>query len=182
QARHQSMVPAGRNSDRPKMATLEATPKVSLNRDMTRFSLFCVGDREWRYQAARRAAGVRADTDALRSGFTALGALGIWAETVDAEAAEELCLHLASGAALDPHLVDQLVPYLAMCCGESTFTTSCIIRHLLANLWVTALFLPFSHQLEGGEGQAGRVTISPHNRTLLLPGRPGVAQPVRDGS
>jgi len=89
---------------------------------------------------------------------------------------------VASTAALYPHLVDQLVPYLAMCCGESTFTTSCITRHLLTNLWVTALFLPFSHQLEGGEGQAGRVTISPHNRTLLLPGRPGVAQPVRDGS
>ena len=103
---------------------------------------------------------LRADTGAVRAGFTALGARGKRAETVGAEAAQELLQHLASGAALDPYLPDQLVPYLALCRSESTFTTSRITRHLLTNLWVTALFLPLSCQVEGEEGQTGRVTIS----------------------
>lgn len=104
---------------------------------------------------------LRADAAEVRSGFTALGAIGKWAETVGAEAAEELCLHLASGAALDPHLADQIVPYLAMCREESTYTTSRITSHLMTNLWVAALFLPFSYHVKGEEGQAGRVTLTP---------------------
>ena len=104
---------------------------------------------------------LRADTGEVRSGFTALGALGKWAETVGAEAAEELCRYLVSGAALDPHLADQIVPYLAMCREKSTYTTSRITSHLMTNLWVTALFLPFSYHVKGEEGQSGRVTIFP---------------------
>lgn len=103
---------------------------------------------------------LRADTDSVRAGFTALGARGKRAETVGAEAAQELMQHLASGAALDPYLADQLVPYLALCRRESAFTTSRITRHLLTNLWVTTLFMPLSYSVEGEEGQAGRVTIS----------------------
>jgi RNA 3'-terminal phosphate cyclase (ATP) len=104
---------------------------------------------------------LRADTGTVRAGFTALGARGKRAETVGAEAAQELLQHLATGAPLDPYLADQLVPYLAHCSSESSFTTSRISRHLLTNLWVTALFLPLSYQVEGEEGQAGRVSISP---------------------
>jgi RNA 3'-terminal phosphate cyclase (ATP) len=103
---------------------------------------------------------LEAETEALRAGFTSLGALGKRAETVGAEAATELCRHLATGAALDPYLADQLVPYLALCRGESTFSTSRITRHLLTNLWVAGLFLPLRCHLEGEEGHAGRVTIS----------------------
>lgn len=102
---------------------------------------------------------LRADTDGVRAGFTALGARGKRAETVGAEAAQELLQHFASGAAIDPHLADQLVPYLALCHGESTFTTSSITCHLMTNLWVTALFLQFRYHVKGEEGQAGRVTI-----------------------
>lgn len=104
---------------------------------------------------------LRADTGTVRAGFTSLGARGKRAETVGAEAAEDLCRHLSSGAALDPHLADQLVPYLALCRRESTFTTSRITRHLLTNLWVVGLFLPLRFQVEGEEGHAGRVTIYP---------------------
>lgn len=104
---------------------------------------------------------LRADTGAVRSGFTSLGARGKRAESVGAETGEELWRHLSTGAALDPHLADQLVPYLALCRRESTFTTSCITRHLLTNLWVVGLFLPLRFQVEGEEGHTGRVTIYP---------------------
>jgi len=110
---------------------------------------------------------LRGDTGSVSAGFTALGARGKRAETVGTEAAQEFLQHFASGAALDPHLADQLVPYLALCHGESSFTTSRITRHLLTNLWVTALFLPLSYHVEGEEGQAGRVTMSPTERAVL---------------
>lgn len=104
---------------------------------------------------------LRADTETVRAGFTALGARGKRAETVGTEAAEELGRHLSSGAALDPHLADQLVPYLALCRRESSFSTSRITRHLLTNLWVVGRFVALRFRVEGEEGQPGRVTIHP---------------------
>ncbi len=104
---------------------------------------------------------LRADAGEVRVGFTSLGARGKRAEIVGEEAVTELCRYLASGAALDPHLADQLIPYLALCRKESSFTTSRITRHLLTNLWVVGLFIPLCFQVEGEEGQPGRVTLSP---------------------
>ncbi|MBI2354240.1 MAG: RNA 3'-phosphate cyclase [Deltaproteobacteria bacterium] len=104
---------------------------------------------------------LRAETGNGLAGSTALGARGKRAETVGSEAADELCRHLATGAALDPHLADQLVPFLALSRGESDFTTSRITPHLLTNLWVAGLFLPLRVRVAGEEGGAGRVTITP---------------------
>ncbi|HEY6839104.1 MAG TPA: RNA 3'-terminal phosphate cyclase, partial [Geobacteraceae bacterium] len=95
---------------------------------------------------------LKAETDAVAAGFTALGARGKRAETVGNEAAAELCAHLATGAALDPHLADQIVPFLALAPAPSTFTTSRITRHLLTNLWVIDLFHPLRYQIVGEEG------------------------------
>lgn len=100
-----------------------------------------------------------AETEHLQAGFTSLGARGKPAETVGMEAADELCRHLPAGAALDPHLADQVVPYLALSREESSFTTSLITRHLLTNLWVAKLFLPLRIEVTGKEGHAGLVTI-----------------------
>jgi RNA 3'-terminal phosphate cyclase (ATP) len=74
------------------------------------------------------------------AGFQALGAPGKPAEIVAAEAANQLLDHTETGAALDPHLADQIVLYLAMCRGRSVFTTSAVTRHLLTNLWVMEQF------------------------------------------
>lgn len=102
-----------------------------------------------------------AETEGGVAGFSALGARGKRAEVVGEEAAGALLEHLATGAALDPHLADQLVPYLAMGGGESEFSTSRVTRHLLTNLWAVGLFRPFRYDVDGEPGKSGRVRIGP---------------------
>ena len=102
-----------------------------------------------------------AESEGAAAGFCALGARGKRAEAVGAEAAGALLEHVATGAALDPRLADQVVPYLAMSGGESEFTTSRVTRHLLTNLWAVGLFRPFRYDVEGELGKPGRVRIRP---------------------
>jgi len=115
---------------------------------------------------------LRTETTKVIAGFTALGALGKRAETVGEEAARDLIHHYTSGAALDPHLADQLVPYLILAKGESVFSTSGITRHLLTNLWVSEKFIPFSSIVEGDEGGPGKVRIIPGFLSGVSPRRP----------
>lgn len=102
---------------------------------------------------------LKTETAHALAGFTALGERGRRAEAVGEEVAGECADYCQSGAALDPHLPDQLVPYLALAEGESVFTTSRITGHLLTNLWVTSLFRPFQWSLEGERGGPGRLLV-----------------------
>ena len=95
------------------------------------------------------------------AGFTSLGERGKPAEQVGAEAAREFIEHHESGAAVDPHLADQLVLYLARAGGTSRFRTSRLTRHLATNLLVAGCFLDLSSRIEGREGEPGVVTITP---------------------
>jgi RNA 3'-terminal phosphate cyclase (ATP) len=108
-----------------------------------------------------------AETDLLRAGFSALGERGKRAEIVGAEAARALIGHLKTGACLDEHLADQIVIYLAMTKGESSFTTSRISPHLLTNLWVIERFLNIRYRIEGDQGSPGIVTVS--SQTCIFP-------------
>jgi RNA 3'-terminal phosphate cyclase (ATP) len=99
------------------------------------------------------------------AGFTALGARGKPAEKVAEEACAQFMAHHQSGAAVDPHLADQLILPLALAAGPSAFTTSCITQHLLTNIWVVEQFLPVRFQVEGQEGEPGRVTVTPIHRS-----------------
>lgn len=103
---------------------------------------------------------LRGESEVALSGFTALGAIGKRAEMVGEEAARELLAFHRTGAALDQHLADQLIPYLALAPGESSFTTSCVTRHLLTNLWVAGRFIPLRFTVEGEEGKPGTVRLS----------------------
>ncbi|ACM19325.1 RNA 3'-phosphate cyclase, class II [Geotalea daltonii FRC-32] len=94
------------------------------------------------------------------AGFQALGAPGKPAETVATEAANQLLEHVETGAAMDPHLADQIILYLALCRERSAFTTSAVTRHLLTNLWVMELFGACRYAVEGELGKAGRITIN----------------------
>lgn len=94
------------------------------------------------------------------AGFTALGERGKRAEAVGEEAAEEFLAYYRSEGALDPHLADQLLLYLSLCEQGSVFTTSCISRHLLTNLWVIELFHGFRYRIDGEMGGPGAVLIN----------------------
>lgn len=97
----------------------------------------------------------------IKVGFSALGEMGKRAEDVAAEAVRQFIEFFSSEGALDPHLADQVVPYLSMCTAPSAFTTSRITRHLLTNVWVTQKFLPVKIEVEGREGGFGTILIRP---------------------
>jgi len=101
-----------------------------------------------------------AESEHALAGFTSLGARGKKAEVVGQEAAEEFLRYYFTGAALDPHLSDQVVLYLAMCGEESVFSTSCITEHLMTNLWAIGLFHEYSYAVEGETGNPGIVRIN----------------------
>ncbi|MEW6584874.1 MAG: RNA 3'-terminal phosphate cyclase [Nitrospirota bacterium] len=95
------------------------------------------------------------------AGFASLGERGKRAEAVGQEAAREFLGYYASGAALDHHIPDQIVLYLALARGESVFTTYRITEHLMTNLWVISLFHEYRYSVEGDVGRPGLVRINP---------------------
>jgi RNA 3'-terminal phosphate cyclase (ATP) len=94
-----------------------------------------------------------------RAGFSALGRRGLPAERVADAAVDPLLAYLASGAAVDEHLADQLVPFCALAGVESTFTCLAISPHLATVAWVVEQFLPIRVRLDAA--RPARVRIVP---------------------
>jgi len=92
---------------------------------------------------------------------SSLGRRGKPAELVAREASRAMLAHLATGAALDPHLADQLVAPLALAGGESRYTTSELTPHLLTNLRTAAAFTGLRYEVKGETGAPGEVRIVP---------------------
>ncbi len=93
-----------------------------------------------------------------RAGFQSLGARGKPAEKVADLAVEEFLTFTRRQAALDRHLADQVLLYLAFAAGESVFTTEEITLHLLTNLWVIERFYGPRFKVQGHLGEPGMVT------------------------
>jgi RNA 3'-terminal phosphate cyclase (ATP) len=93
-------------------------------------------------------------------GHSALGARGKPAEQVGAEAAEAFLAFLGSPAAVDYHLADQLLPYLALSRGESNLAVETVTSHLLTNAWVVQQFAERPVRVVGCQGQAGQVLVA----------------------
>ena len=74
-------------------------------------------------------------------GSDSLGSPGKRAEAVGAEAARAFLYEFNSGACLDSHAADQVLPYLSLAEGESSFTVSRISKHTETNIWVINQFL-----------------------------------------
>ncbi len=89
--------------------------------------------------------------------FSSLGAKGKRAEKVADEAVDSLKDFMESDGCVDPHLADQLVPFMAMAKGNSGFTTTQLTEHLLTNLWVTGHFFAVKVRKWGEVGRPGRV-------------------------
>ena len=88
-----------------------------------------------------------------RLGCSSLGALTKRAEEVGREAAEGLLGQLASGAALDEWMADQILPFLAVAEGRSSVTVSRITEHFRTNLWVIGHFT--ERKISYREGERG---------------------------
>lgn len=104
---------------------------------------------------------LRGEYEQAIAGFTSLGARGKPAEIVGKEAADEFLRHHETGMPIDPHLADQLVPYLALASGESVIATSRISGHLVTNLDIAGYFLNITTELSGKRDRPGTVRIVP---------------------
>ncbi len=82
------------------------------------------------------------------AGFSSLGERGKPIERVAEEACREFRRWHASGAAVDEHLADQLVPPLALAEGESRWTAPDVTEHLRSVLWTAQQFLPIEYAIE----------------------------------
>jgi RNA 3'-terminal phosphate cyclase (ATP) len=72
-------------------------------------------------------------------GASSLGERGLPAERVGQKAAQGLITEMKSEAAVDVHLADQLIPYLALAGGS--YTAREVSLHARTNIWTAAQFL-----------------------------------------
>lgn len=94
--------------------------------------------------------------------YFALGELGKPAEKVADEVVDQIEKFLATGAAIDEFLADQLLLPLSMAKNVSKFSTAKISNHLITNANVIERFLPVSIQIKGKLNSPGLVMIEPH--------------------
>jgi RNA 3'-phosphate cyclase len=74
-------------------------------------------------------------------GESALGERGVRAETLGETCAADLVETMRSGATADGHMLDQLVPYMALARGESVVIGEELTGHAETNIWVVERFL-----------------------------------------
>jgi RNA 3'-terminal phosphate cyclase (ATP) len=98
-----------------------------------------------------------AEYEKVFAGFSSLGSRGKPAERVADEALDSLKDFMESDGCIDPHLADQLIPFMAVAKGSSSFSTTRVTEHLLTNLWVISHFLGVKVQRRGDLGKPGRV-------------------------
>ena len=83
--------------------------------------------------------------------FTAFGKLGVSAEDVAKDAAEQARAYMHSTAAVDEHLADQLLLPLALA-GRGSFSAVNLNMHAKTNMDVIRQFLPVQFELAQEEG------------------------------
>jgi RNA 3'-terminal phosphate cyclase (ATP) len=98
-----------------------------------------------------------AESEGMVAGFSSLGERGKRAEDVAKEAVHSLKEYVESDSCIDPHLADQLIPFLSLAKGNSSFTTTRVTEHLLTNLWVVNHFLDVKIWRWGEKGKKGGV-------------------------
>ncbi len=94
----------------------------------------------------------------VRLGADALGEISVRAEVIGESAAKKLLGEMDSGAAVDSHLADNLIPLLGLIGGE--MKVSKITPHTKTNMYVTELFLGRRFEVEGNTLRAKLVSGS----------------------
>ncbi len=96
----------------------------------------------------------------LRLGADNLGAKGKPAEEVGSECAEHLLKELSTGMAVDSHLCDMLIPYMALADGMSRIGVTEVTSHLKTNIWAAERLLDADFSLQGKLGEAGTLDVA----------------------
>lgn len=81
-------------------------------------------------------------------GASALGAKGIRSEVLGENCAFDLMETLGSGATIDEHMLDQVLPYMALASGRSTVIAEELTQHAETNMWVIEKFLGKRFEVE----------------------------------
>lgn len=81
------------------------------------------------------------------------------AEQVGREAAKGLLNQLRTGCAIDRHLTDQLIPYMAMAEGKSEITSAELTLHALTNIELVEKILGVKFDVEGQQEQPGKISV-----------------------
>ncbi len=101
-----------------------------------------------------------------RIGADALGERGVRAENVGISCAQHLLKDLSTQMAVDSHLADMLVPYLALADGESKIGITTVTEHLRTNIWVSKQFLDSRIELEEKPDGTGLLVVEGIGFTL----------------
>ena len=92
-------------------------------------------------------------------GASSLGRPRKPAEQVGQEAAESLAKQLDTGFAVDRHLTDQLIPYLALADGTSEIKSTELTSHALTNIALVEQILGAKFEVEGELGHPGKIHV-----------------------
>jgi RNA 3'-terminal phosphate cyclase (ATP) len=104
--------------------------------------------------AAQRGAAlaVFADlTGGCRIGADRAGALGRSSEAIGKYVARQLLEDVESGATIDRHASDQIIPFAALAAGESRFRIPAVSEHVESSAWLCREFLGAQITLRGLE-------------------------------
>ncbi|MCK4730296.1 MAG: RNA 3'-terminal phosphate cyclase [Candidatus Aenigmarchaeota archaeon] len=96
--------------------------------------------------------GIELWTDKTILGAGTLGEIGKKAEKVGSECAEILAKEINSGATVDKHLADQLIPFMGLADGNSGCKVSELTNHTKTNIWVTEKFLDRRFEVKNVSG------------------------------
>jgi RNA 3'-terminal phosphate cyclase (ATP) len=96
------------------------------------------------------ALAVWAETDsACLIGADMAGARGRTAEFIGRQTASDLLSDLESGATVDRHLADQVIPFAALAKGTSTFRIPSVTEHVETRLWLVERILGATYRIQG---------------------------------
>jgi RNA 3'-terminal phosphate cyclase (ATP) len=92
-------------------------------------------------------------------GADSIGEKGKPAEQVGGEAASKLLKEFDSKAALDRHMGDILIPYMAVAEGRSEIEVSAITMHTFTNIRVAEILSRVKFQVQGSLHEPGRISV-----------------------
>ena len=99
-------------------------------------------------------------------GSDALGERGRPAEEVGSTAGRILAEEVESGAMLDRHMGDVIIPYLVLAKGKSEVSVSRVTQHTMTNVKVAEWLTGTTFSLEGQVDQPGRLQVTGINKGL----------------